>query len=728
MLSVAAGSLGMSALGAVATAVPGAATATSAANADADPLAGPGFALLGDTQVGPSAPHRADWVRWVYDHIAGREAAAVCHVGDIVNYGSVDEYDAYLSTVPDDLWPRMRHVPGNHEWRWDATARERYHELLGDTRYAFDAAGIRFIALDPSHLLQEGGGFGDHGLAWLVDQLEQAPAGTPIILMCHFPIGGDNYYLSDQQRLLDILYSYNVRAIFAGHIHSEQMHRFNGITQLAVNGTLNAPLYYWLQRRGGPGGPELVVTEVRRNIDDEDAVATRDVGTIPLGGQRIAQHQRPSAIDLNTAGTALRVSVRLRSPAAGSNVRAQLYPQHTYAVKNPGQWRDLAPDRPGRTFTGQLDISELPPGSHRMTVRVAADDAWYEETVGFAVPGDDRVRWRVPLGAPVQAGLAAFDDVLVAATSGGTVLAGQVSPSGLDELWSLEIGGVIGQPVVSPDGTTVYVPSQDHHLYACDLATGRIRFRYDAGDPVLGNPLLTEIGDEPALIVGAGDAVHVVDASDGARRWSRPEPGMFAGRAACDGEYVCTGGGRGRAFGFDARTGEVAWSFLTNNRESAYRRLIYGPWYDSLALLPQGRVLVSTVQNAFALDRATGARAWSVPGSYVFAPKAYHGNDALVMVDDWARTVSLMNPETGGMHWTVSIGVRALNTGAVLHGGRAWVHGTTGQLTAVDLETGEVAERLQLTATANNYSTPTVAAGMLVVGDQDGVLHGLTVD
>jgi 3',5'-cyclic AMP phosphodiesterase CpdA len=120
----------------------------------------------------------------------------------------------------------MRHVPGNHEWRWDPTARERYHELLGATRYSFDAEGIRFIALNPSHLLQEGGGFGEHGMAWLVDQLDQVPSDVPVILMCHFPFGYDNYYVSDQQRLLEVLRSYNVRAVLAGHIHNEQVHRF----------------------------------------------------------------------------------------------------------------------------------------------------------------------------------------------------------------------------------------------------------------------------------------------------------------------------------------------------------------------------------------------------------------------------------------------------------------------------------------------------------------------
>lgn len=714
-LSLAAGSLGGAALTGVA--------AASSASAQPRP---PGFALLGDTHVGLTVPQRTDWVSWVYDHIAARDAAAVCHVGDIMDYGSVDEYDLYLSTVPDELWPRLHHVPGNHEWRWDPTARERYHELLGATRYSFDAAGIRFIALNPSHLLQEGGGFGEHGMAWLVDELDQAPQGAPIILLCHFPFGFDNYYVSDQQRLLDVLYSYNVRAVFAGHIHNEQVHRFNGITQLAVNGSLGAPLYYWLEREVRPGGPVLKVTEVRRGPDDD--VMVREVTTIPLGGPRIAGHERPQAIELEPAGASLAVSVRLRPPAAGSIVEAQLYPQHTYAVKNPGQWRVLEADGSGRRYGGDLDLSGLPAGEHRMTVKVTGSHGdWYEETRGFSVPGADRVRWRTGLGAPVQAGLATNGDLLVAATTGGTVVAGTPSSSGLDEVWRRELtGGVKGRPAFSPDGGTVYVPSVDHRVHALDAQDGSTRFTYDAGEPVLGSPLVAELAGTPAVVVGSGQRIHALDAVTGDRLWAVDDPGMFVGRPATDGTRVYTGGGNANSYALDAGTGEVVWSFVTNTRESAYRRLIYGPWYDNLELLPGGLVLVSTVTTAHALHADSGEQRWALSGSYIFAPKVLLDPDLLV-IDDWARTVSRLDPSDGTVRWTTDIGVRALNTGAAVHDGIAWVHGTTGQVTGVDVTDGSIVERVQVTATANCYSSPAVAGGTLVVGDQDGVLHGLAV-
>jgi LCP family protein required for cell wall assembly len=94
--------------------------------------------------------------------------------------------------------------------------------------------------------------------------------------------------------------------------------------------------------------------------------------------------------------------------------------------------------------------------------------------------------------------------------------------------------------------------------------------------------------------------------------------------------------------------------------------------------------------RAFALDTDTGEQRWSLQGSYVYAPKVPLGDDVF-MIDDWARTCSRVEAATGDVRWTTDIGVRALNTGAAVHEGIAWVHGTTGELTAVDLDSGAVA-------------------------------------
>ncbi|MEU2664432.1 PQQ-binding-like beta-propeller repeat protein [Micromonospora sp. NPDC007220] len=722
--------LGVGAVTAAATgATVGAAPATAGRTA---PRPGgpwsPGFALLGDTQIDVDLPERTEGVRWTYEQIAARNPEVVCHVGDIVEHGSVAEYDTYLDTIPAALRPRIRHVPGNHDWRWDSTAGERYGSLFGPSRYSFDHDGLHFVALDPSHLLQEPGGFGESGIRWLTRDLDRVPRGVPIVMLCHFPFGGDNYYVSDQERLLRLLDRYDVRAMFAGHVHAEQVQRFNGVTQLAVDDTRGSAIYYWVQRTDGPDGEVLKVTAVQRAADG--SAESRAVLDIPIAGPRTAAAQRPQAISLDPAGAALAVSVRLAPHARTANVKAQLYPQHTYGLKDDGQWRNLAPDGAGRRYTGGLDLTSLPPGEHRMTVRVTdADGAWHEQTRTFALPDTARrLRWSEQLGAPVQAGLAARDGLLIAATTGGNVVGARPTRRGLSRRWQTRIGAVHGRPAFAPDGGTVYVPSDDHRLHALDAATGRRRFTYDAGAPVLGSPLVTTVDGRTVVVISAGETRQAVDARTGDPVWRVVGKGMFAGRAASDGTRVYAGAGDGNVYAHDARTGAVLWSFSTTTRTTAYSRLIYGPWADNLEVLPNGLVLVSTVASAFALDPATGEPRWSVAGSYVYAPKLVLDGGDVLMFDDGGRTASRVDPATGQARWTAGLGARPVSTGAAIHDGVAWAPTTTGLLVGLDVATGAVRSRLQLTTSAYCYSPPVVIGDLLLVGDQDGFLHGLAAD
>jgi len=67
------------------------------------------------------------------------------------------EYDLYEQAVPVALADRIRHVPGNHDVRWDPTAKGLYHERLGPAPYSFGVAGVHFIGFDPTQALLEPG-------------------------------------------------------------------------------------------------------------------------------------------------------------------------------------------------------------------------------------------------------------------------------------------------------------------------------------------------------------------------------------------------------------------------------------------------------------------------------------------------------------------------------------------------------------------------------------------
>ena len=199
------------------------------------------FALVSDTHLSVSRPESAERLAQVYGAIARLEPDLVLHCGDITDTGLQGEYALYRQVVPAGLADRVRHVPGNHDVRWDATAKERYHAYFGATPSSFGAGGVHFAGLDPTQALQEPGHYGRGGLRWLERVLRGLAEDTPVLLFQHFPVGAGHYEVDDQAALLDLMAQYDVRGIFAGHIHREEVTRFNELTQVTLAPVLASP-------------------------------------------------------------------------------------------------------------------------------------------------------------------------------------------------------------------------------------------------------------------------------------------------------------------------------------------------------------------------------------------------------------------------------------------------------------------------------------------------------
>ncbi|HEY6740168.1 MAG TPA: PQQ-binding-like beta-propeller repeat protein [Actinopolymorphaceae bacterium] len=682
------------------------------------------FAVVSDTHANVSTPERQAWLRRIFESIEAADPAFVLNCGDITEYGGDDEFAAYLETIPDGLKPRLRHVPGNHETRWDVHAGELYHALLGPTPFSFDAAssggGVHIVGLDPTQLLQEPGRFGREHLDWLGKDLRRAGA-RPTIAFLHFPLGGDHYYVDDQPEILEALSGTSVRAVFAGHIHRLEVQRFDGFTQVAADDAKDGRVYYWVEEIDAA----LRVEEVR--LADDGSALRRDVTEIPLR-PNADRFLRPTTVELAPRAGTVEVDVRLHPRADAVAVKAQVYPQHVFGAGNAGDWVDLRQN--GESWSGSVDVTALAAGVHQVQVRArAASGATSDRVELFSVApssgGGPKVRWEESLPGQVQGALAERDGLVVAASTKGEVRAFDARGGRHRRVWSARLGPVYRGPVFGGDGESLFVPSKDHRLYALSAGDGRIRWRFTAPEPVLSTPLVTTVAGVETVLFTAGERLYAVSAADGTERWSADLHGFFAGTVACDGDRVYTGGGDGNCYAFDAATGRELWTFSTTTRDTAYSRLIYGPWDDVVELLPSGRVLVSTVAGAFALDRATGGQAWSLSGSFVYTPSILL-DSGLLVIDEWGEA-SLVDPETGAALWGPSQLVpRAFNAGPVVTGDTGWLVGTTGLLVGFDLTSGAVVHRLQL-GTAWSFSTPVVVDGVLVTADQAGVVRGVAL-
>ncbi|MFI5611868.1 PQQ-binding-like beta-propeller repeat protein [Amycolatopsis sp. NPDC051903] len=713
------GRRGFLGLAAGAVAVPGLASVLGAAPAGAvTPARGGGlrFAAVSDTHVNTTSPQSTAWLTLVYQSIARREPDLVLHSGDITDTGLPDEYEQYGTVVPDALRGRIHYSPGNHETRWDPSAKEEFHGHFGPTPYSFDAGGVHFVGFDPTQVLQEPGHYGPAGLDWLDRDLRGTRPGTPVVLFQHFPFGNEFYYVDDQPAVLDVLAGHNLRGIVAGHVHRENVTRFNGLTQVTLNAVLNGPTYYWAEKTSVAGTPVLAVRRVTVAADGTDTEAP--FATIPLAGAGQGREQQPRYVHLNpVAGGQLPVEVR----AQGTQVGVQPYPQAVFGGSSAGAWQPLAADRD--RWTGTVDVSALAPGRQRLQVRVsAADGSWWEQVALFTVPaktGDPASRWQQQLSGSVQGGVSLADArtgrVLAASTAGEVTALDR----GGHRAWRTQLGPVYRRPAVGKD--LAFVPSADHHLYALDVHTGRRAWAFDAQAPVLSAPSVTTVDGQEQVVFSAGEALFAVGA-DGRRRWSVPGRGFSSGQAASDGDRVYTSAADGYARAHDARTGAELWAYrMVTGVE--HRIALYSGW-DTVVATGGDVVIVATVSSALALDRATGALRWTVAGSAMYAPALITGTSVL-LTTEWG-VLTLVDLATGKQLWQTNLALRVFNAGVAISDGTAWVLTVDGKVIGVRLADGARLGWLQQSL-VYTFGRPVLDGKTLVVGDQNGAVHGISL-
>jgi outer membrane protein assembly factor BamB/3',5'-cyclic AMP phosphodiesterase CpdA len=686
------------------------------------------FALVSDTHVSVSRPESAERLAQVYGAIARLEPDLVLHCGDITDTGLAGEYALYRQVVPVGLAGRLRHVPGNHDVRWDATAKERYHTYFGAAPSSFGAGGVHFAGLDPTQALQEPGHYGRGGLRWLERVLRGLPDGTPVLLFQHFPVGAGHYDVDDQAALLDLVSQYDVRGIFAGHIHREEVTRFNELTQVTLAPVLDRPVFYWAEKAPDPERGEPVLAVSRVTLAANGTPASVLVATVPLA--RLRPRARHRVIIGAASGGRLPVTVLAEPAGQVDGVSASTYPQ----VLSGGDWHDLGagPGGPaaGR-WSGTLPVPRIVPGAYRVQLRLRAPDgSWQEKHIPFSVPGgatDPVPAWRLRLTGAVQAGIAVAGPVagpvIVAASTAGEVAAVRVPPvdSRTPWLWRVRLGPVYRRPGVDAAGRTLFVPSADRHLYALEASTGQAVWRFDAGAPVLSAPAVARVDGDEYVIFSAGRQLLAVHASTGQLAWSVTGRGFSAGQAACDGRRVYTSAADGYARAHDARTGRQEWSCPMVSGDQ-HRVALYSGW-DNAVVLSAGTVLAATVSGSLALEAATGAVRWKFPGATMY-PAAVVLPDGTALLTSEQGTVARVSLADGHVHWQSALKVRVLNAGVTTDRDTAWVLSARGRLIGVRLADGRRQGSVQHTL-AYSYSRPAIVGGTLVAGDQDGFVHGI---
>ena len=209
------------------------------------------------------------------------------------------------------------------------------------------------------------------------------------------------------------------------------------------------------------------------------------------------------------------------------------------------------------------------------------------------VAGD---RWVAP---PLVAG-----DTVYAANNDGTLYVLKLATG--EKLWALPISHDLwGAPVTN--GKLIFVTSLDHFIYAVDPQAHKIVWKVDLGGSAPGSPVVSSDGS--TLFIGSfAKKVFAVDSASGSMRWTADTKDWIWDAPTLGGDSLFAADISGNIYSLGAPNGKNAWSTLQPD----------GPITGSPLVLtgstsqPGDSMLVATESGSlFAFD-ATGTKMWDV--------------------------------------------------------------------------------------------------------------------
>ena len=176
------------------------------------------------------------------DELAAQKLDFVLCCGDLVHEGIAEDY-ARMRAIVDEHLPETPFVVclGNHDRK--APFYEGYLGESGaaDVPYCAvrDIRGLRIVVVDSACSGGESGKFADGEISWLREQLEGAGELGSIVIYHHpATFDPDQFAMRDDAGLAEVLREANVRAVFNGHTHSNDIRHFVGVPQITADSTL----------------------------------------------------------------------------------------------------------------------------------------------------------------------------------------------------------------------------------------------------------------------------------------------------------------------------------------------------------------------------------------------------------------------------------------------------------------------------------------------------------
>lgn len=194
-------------------------------------------------------------------------------------------------------------------------------------------------------------------------------------------------------------------------------------------------------------------------------------------------------------------------------------------------------------------------------------------------------------------------------------------------------------PLVDELTGRLYVTSMDHYLYAIDLESGELLWRFKAGGAIAGTPALS---DGALFFGGLNSRFYAIDAESGAELWHVQTDGWVWGGPQAQSDVVYFGDLSGKLYALSTADGSVRWTLEVDGGVRATPLLVNDRLYFGTR---EGKV--------YALQAEDGVQQWALPvtGSILSQPVLHQG---YLLISPHNAKVQLiaLDPESGAERWS----------------------------------------------------------------------------
>jgi len=307
--------------------------------------------------------------------------------------------------------------------------------------------------------------------------------------------------------------------------------------------------------------------------------------------------------------------------------------------------------------------------------------------------------------------------------------------------WQFHTGGqILSSPVVA-DGV-VYFGSNDHFLYAVDLASGAQKWKFETGSRIPSTPA---VANGLLFFLSYDSNFYALDATTGVLKWkfktggehrfsakhihgiepaaeTMPDPfDFFLSSPVVSAGLIYFGSSDNYIYALDAASGALKWKFKT------------GDVVHASPAISGGTLFVGSWDTFFyALDAATGAEKWRFKTGEdreIFNQTGIQASpavaDGTVYFGCRDSNFYALDVNSGKQKWVFSNkGSWVIGSAAIQDGKVYFATSDTALVRALDAKSGE----LLFTVDFNHwpmFSSPAIAGKMLYVGTHQGRLQAI---